>query len=766
MSGSRPGRQEVALARTVPHMISSIPDLSRETALAVLTDAKADRLRGLRELDEHLAEHPDALISGDPQCPAAVVRVTRVLVAQGYHQAVEIRCAGCGRSEVELPVRALVGRICQACAVKAEPHPRCARCGRARRVNARRTEGGICAGCYAKDEHIMERCGQCGRNARPTTRSAAGEAICQGCYQAPRRPCIRCGTVAAVHANTAAGPVCARCYEMPRRLCGGCGQIRVITKRATAVNPDLCGNCRPGVEAVCVICARTRPCNRNSQGEMLCRTCRPRLLRICQRCGKSRPIQAEWPIGPVCQPCYEAVRSSPHRCAQCSALRPLIGEDSSGRGICGKCAGAPTDYSCRTCGQGGRHYADGRCARCVLDDRLRDLLTGPNGILSPTFGQVRDALGSAGNPKSLIRWCRRSPTARLLARMAEEDQPLSHDRLDELPQDLSLHYARQVLVNSGVLPERAEYLERIVPWIDKLLEGHPPHRTNLVRPYAMWAVLRRARRLATRRRYTEAAGHGARTRIRTALNFLVWLEARGQSLDSVGQADVDDWLSTGPTQRWVIRYFLAWAHGCNLTSRMTVPYRPKALTGAVLSESEHREQLSRCLLHEELPRDVRIAGALILLYALPLSRLVRLTTDRVTHRAGHTYLRLGQRSVVLPPRLAKLLDLHLRCLQKTTSELYSAVDSPNHWLFPGLMPGLALTASALGRKLTRNCINARPSRHSAMLALAADLPAPVLAELIDVDITTASRWSLYAARDWSSYVSQRADDMSARKLEE
>lgn len=78
-------------------------------------------------------------------------------------------------------------------------------------------------------------------------------------------------------------------------------------------------------------------------------------------------------------------------------------------------------------------------------------------------------LVGAEPPKTMISWCRRSPTARLLARLAAENQPLTHSLLDELPQDPGLHFARQVLVHTGVLPERAEYLERIGPWIDKTL---------------------------------------------------------------------------------------------------------------------------------------------------------------------------------------------------------------------------------------------------------------------------------------------------------
>ena len=42
-----------------------------------------------------------------------------------------------------------------------------------------------------------------------------------------------------------------------------------------------------------------------------------------------------------------------------------------------------------------------------------------------------------------------------------------------------------------------------------------------------------------------------------------------------------------------------------------------------------------------------------------------------------------------------------------------------------------------------------------MFALAGQVPAPVLAELIGIADTTAVRWATLATRDWSEYVTQR-----------
>jgi hypothetical protein len=57
--------------------------------------------------------------------------------------------------------------------------------------------------------------------------------------------------------------------------------------------------------------------------------------------------------------------------------------------------------------------------------------------------------------------------------------------------------------------------------------------------------------------------------------------------------------------------------------------------------------------------------------------------------------------------------------------------------------------------LGRHGIPARASRNTALITLAADLPAPVLASLIGIAPATADDWSRWAQIDWSSYLAAR-----------
>lgn len=78
------------------------------------------------------------------------------------------------------------------------------------------------------------------------------------------------------------------------------------------------------------------------------------------------------------------------------------------------------------------------------------------------------------------------------------------------------------------------------------------------------------------------------------------------------------------------------------------------------------------------------------------------------------------------------------------------------WLFPGRIPGQPIDAHSLTNLLNRHDISARPARNGALAALAADLPAAVLADLLGLHVNTAIRWVTHARRDWTDYLAARA----------
>lgn len=131
-----------------------------------------------------------------------------------------------------------------------------------------------------------------------------------------------------------------------------------------------------------------------------------------------------------------------------------------------------------------------------------------------------------------------------------------------------------MLVSSGVLPARNEHLERLAPWLEHLLHDKPTHHARLIRPFAHWFVLRRARPVAARRTFTRGSAGFAPARVIVALDLLSWLGQRGQDLRDLTQADLDRWLTDGASTRRAVRYFLQWARGRGLAGEPAHGRRP------------------------------------------------------------------------------------------------------------------------------------------------------------------------------------------------
>ncbi|WP_328792675.1 MULTISPECIES: hypothetical protein [unclassified Streptomyces] len=78
--------------------------------------------------------------------------------------------------------------------------------------------------------------------------------------------------------------------------------------------------------------------------------------------------------------------------------------------------------------------------------------------------------------------------------------------------------------------------------------------------------------------------------------------------------------------------------------------------GSFLTEHDYTHHLRRCLTDSTLPRQVRITGALVVLHALPLSRISELTTTQFRRTPEGAFLTLGRHPVLVPPRLALLIE--------------------------------------------------------------------------------------------------------------
>lgn len=567
------------------------------------------------------------------------------------------------------------------------------------------------------------------------------------------RVCGRCGRVRPL-ARRGLG-VCPTCYVQPERRCGRCGRVDEIAIRATATTADICVNCYRLPVATCDRCGRHRPCSHVAEGRPICASCQPRVDTECAHCGHVRPPTARWAEGAVCEACYRAALTRRGRCDRCGRERRLVSPPGPGATRCCDCAGIPALAACSQCGREDRLFERGRCAYCALARRATELLTGPDGHVPADLVAVRDAIAASDPPFAALNWLRQGAGAPILAALASGTMALTHDALDTHPRSRAAGYVRQLLVAHGALPERNESIAGLEHWIATTVDriGDPEHR-RLVHTFATWQTVRRLRRRTARidpnRR---VATRYARNQVAAAVAFLGWLDGHDLTLSDCTQEHINIWLTTGPASRRDARHFLAWTAQRGDSATFTISAPPEHDGDAL--DADQRWSIARRLLHDNsLALVDRVAGSFVLLYAQPLSRVAVLTNDQITTSANTVSVLFGRHAIELPAPLDQLVTTLAATRRRPHTSIGAPTTSP--WLFPGHLPGRPITAGRLGARLGALGIDARAARRSALIQLATELPAPVLADSLGIKITTASDWVKSAGGDWANYAAATA----------
>lgn len=487
--------------------------------------------------------------------------------------------------------------------------------------------------------------------------------------------------------------------------------------------------------------------------EPVCKGCAPRAVAVCAHCAKPRPPTVRWPEGPVCEPCYRAALGRRGRCIGCGQNRRLWDPPGPDATRCADCADTttPGGHICDDCGIEDRLYERGRCVRCSLERRTAKLLRGDHPEVPDTLMPIHNAIVAAAQPYTALNWLRVGAGATILSDIATGRLALTHQALDDHPRPQAADYLRRMLVAHRLLPERNEDLAHTERWVTDLLSGieRPPDR-RLVTTYATWRVLRRLRNRADRNPGPWTATRHTKTQLAAAVDLLDWLTDHDLTLTHLTQGDVDAWLVTGPAA-YQARDFLNWAAEHGHCPQMTVP-PPVSRTGTTMHPNDRWAILERLLHDDHLDLTDRVAGSLLLCCAQPLTRITALTVDQIT-TTPITTIRFGTDHINVPEPLATLLNNHIH-----TRRSHIGVGSPptSRWLFPGHLPGRPLTPARLGERLGKLGIDARAGRRAALIQLAAQLPAAVLADLLNLTPGTAVGWVNNAGGDWTRYAASLA----------
>lgn len=766
-----------------------------EDIIVALSGHRAAR----RRLAGALLERPDVLIDGRSPAPRIVGELLVALRRAGARTISAPRCTACHK-ELRSFQRRAADWYCSVCI---RPRRACASCGAVRQVHSVGRHGEPrCEACPVEHEDPLVVVSRVVRGVDPgldeATITAALQAVTtragqrrQLAWALEDRPSLLTGTGAQapvpsvlrlIDALCAAGargvvpPPCPHCRRVVRlsklrdglRMCRGCeARLRAVPcgrcgKRRDPVTRDdegrpLCGNCfirDPANHEVCVGCGRRRPVSVRSPEGPRCETCRPRTQGTCTICARRSEIEISKVTGePWCRACQKRWAG----CSACGQLLPVRG-GTRDNPLCGSCTRPDPLFwkGCPRCGEPAT-LDGGTCARCRLRQRLEALLGGSDGIVRPQLVALCDSL-TAERPDSVLGWLRRGSVSRVLAAFGSGELAIAHESLDELPASKVTEHLRAVLVATGALVPRDEQMVRLERWVTTVIAGRTePGEQELLRRYGIWHLLRRLRRRNQGTNATYGQTQIVKRHLRAALALLDWLGDRGLTLDTACQGHLDSWLaSDGATRRRDAGHFVRWAAREKLTTLELPAERWGGPNRAV--DGEQRWRQARWLLADGAvdPSD-RVAGLLVLLYAQRAAGISRLTIDHVDVSGDGVRLRLGARPLAVPePLAAMVVDL----MGTRRGHATLGDQGTSRWLFPGGQPGRPISASRMTERLRALGILAGPARSAALLQLATELPAAVIARLLGVHIKVAVEWQRISSGDWATY----AADYSRRPI--
>lgn len=548
--------------------------------------------------------------------------------------------------------------------------------------------------------------------------------MCGHCAR-PKRACAGCGRVDHITAVVDGDDYCQRCYQPPVRACGRCGQERPIAARTQNGTTDLCRACYQAKETECVVCHLTQPVHVTS-----------------------------WPIGPVCIGCYRRVLRTPSTCPSCVQVKALIGSSETGERICGPCAGATRDYVCVLCGAAGDQHFEQTCIRCSVTLTVRQLLSAATGAIPESLTELPAALAQRGRPDSTMRWLLK-PIPRALLQAIGAETSITHASLDACPPGQARHHLRSLLVDAGILPPRDEHTERLGTWVDELIAALPPHHAAVIGPYAHWKILRTVRR-RTRRKHTSIGVAGsARERVRAAVRLLHHLDQDGKGIAVLTQDALDRWTNGNRSRSGDIAPFVRWLNISGITEGLRVNVQKATEPSEINPEDLHRT-LIRELVSGRTPADlaIRVAGLLILLYGARTDGIHRLTTADISRANGRTYLAIAGDPIELPLPVAQLVE-RLAAVAKRSPDAQTRTGEAAYLLGSPRRLHEPIHPTTLGRKLALAGIHPQIARNSAMLALASDLPAAVVATQMGLTAQTTTRWAKFSQRDSIEYIVAR-----------
>ncbi|MEV1066900.1 hypothetical protein [Streptomyces sp. NPDC050263] len=382
-----------------------------------------------------------------------------------------------------------------------------------------------------------------------------------------------------------------------------------------------------------------------------------------------------------------------------------------------------------------------------MAEHLHELLDDGSGSIRPELLPLFDMLRQMRRPWGGITWAKLPHVQRNLQALARSQVPLTHEGLSQLMPWRSVAYLRDLLVQCGVLPQADRHLLLFQRWLaEKLSTVSDPEHSKLLELFAAWHVERRLRTLAGRGPLTGSQTKQARNEFHLAITFLDYLAQGGRALADCTQTEIDGWYAGGYTARRLTHTFLRWAMRSQHMAAVTLPHRSTD-NPAPITQQQRLALLRQLVNRDDVPLQDRVAAVLVLLYAQPLTRISRLSTDDVQHEDGNVLVRLGDPSSPVPAPFDRMLLDYLGQRPNTRT----ATNPEARWLFPGRRAGQPMTPEALAPRLRNLGFPTRPGRTAAIRHLVLQAPAPVIARMLGYNDDHTTRIAEEAGGTWRHY---------------
>jgi hypothetical protein len=393
------------------------------------------------------------------------------------------------------------------------------------------------------------------------------------------------------------------------------------------------------------------------------------------------------------------------------------------------------------------------CQRSRLARRLEKVLDDGTGTINPALQPLARLLFDAPNPESTRCWLNKPVPVSLLRELATGAIAVTHDALSTHPHHVAAAYLRSLLISCGIIEPVDKHLVDFEAWLHRRLRGlseHPHER--LLRQFGRWHQLPRLRSTAAQRPLRATALLYACRQFNAAEVFLDWTVHNGLTLHGLTQANIDSWSTTHASHHRLSAHgFLTWAMDHRHMPRHVMT-RPQFKAGGAITQQRRLDLIRRYVGDDAAPLSSRIAICIMLLYAQPLSRVLRLTAaDIATDQQHQVSIAFGYPSTPVPEPFAELL-LHL----VANRDYPSSASTTSRWLFPGRVADQPLAYTTMLKRLRRLGFPMREARVSALRQLVLQAPAPVVAAALGFHHTTTTRQVANVGATWSSYTAGRS----------